>query len=131
MAAEKPTSYGGIEVDPRVQWAMDVMDHEGHDFESTFHKILIPCLSASMPPITQALFNWSQRLPIKTNMISMAALVPIGFYIGLQAKRWREMIAAENQAVMRHYILTHPERFPEPKRVKYGDAIFEWRPFRP
>jgi len=131
MSAEKPTSYGGIEVDPRVQWAMDVMDQEGQDFEPVHFKMLIPCMAAVTPAFTQALFNYSQKLPIKTNMIACVAAAPIAFYVGLLGKRWREMVQAENHALSRHYILTHPERFPEPKTVKYGDAIMAWKPFRP
>jgi hypothetical protein len=32
----------------------------------------------------------------------------------------------EEKAVMQHYILTHPEHFPEPKKVKYLDKIEPW-----
>ena len=55
--------------------------------------------------------------------------------------------AAEEEAVMKHYILTHPEHFPEPKKVvqwstrcqaiaiffskvKYLDKLEPWTPVR-
>ena len=34
----------------------------------------------------------------------------------------------EEEAVVRHYIMTHPELFPEPKKVKYIDHIQPWNP---
>jgi hypothetical protein len=33
-------------------------------------------------------------------------------------------------SVTQHYILTHPELFPEPKRVKFIDYIAPWTPIR-
>ena len=36
----------------------------------------------------------------------------------------------EEEAVMKHYIITHPELFPEPKRVKLIDTIIPFKPYR-
>jgi hypothetical protein len=35
-----------------------------------------------------------------------------------------------SSSVAQHYILTHPELFPEPKRVKFIDYIAPWTPIR-
>ena len=32
--------------------------------------------------------------------------------------------------MMKHYIITHPDLFPEPKKIKYIDHIQAWKPVR-
>eukprot|EP00088_Acartia_fossae_P064305 TRINITY_DN790_c0_g2_i1.p1 TRINITY_DN790_c0_g2~~TRINITY_DN790_c0_g2_i1.p1 ORF type:complete len:141 (+),score=36.58 TRINITY_DN790_c0_g2_i1:32-424(+) len=125
--AEEVRTINGIPVDPRVEWAMKVMDREGHDFEREFDKILYPGSMGLAPISLIAFYNLLNKMPVKRNILAGVALSPITFYLGIQAKRWRESIQAENRAMVQHYILTHPERFPEPPRVKYADMICEWR----
>ena len=50
--------------------------------------------------------------------------------VDVNCRKWVDNKKMEEQAVMRHYILTHPELFPEPKKVKYIDHIQAWRPVR-
>ncbi|XP_023336353.1 uncharacterized protein LOC111707474 [Eurytemora carolleeae] len=114
------------EVDPRVEWCMKIMDQEGMDMESEVMYLSAPVTLGATPAATIAISNFVYRLPIKTNMGAAILATPIAFGCGLLVKRWRENINRENMATMKHYILTHPERFPEPKRTKYIDLIEPW-----
>jgi hypothetical protein len=119
-------SYGGIPVDPRVEWAMEVMDTEDYNFSSWYEEKFIPATLAAMPVVANSLYNFSAKAPVKTNLPLALALAPLGWLGGMKMLSWRFNVNAENMAVARHYILTHPERFPEPKRPKFGDMILPW-----
>ena len=43
-------------------------------------------------------------------------------------RKYFDDVRKEDEAVVRHYIMTHPELFPEPKKIKYIDHIEPWRP---
>ena len=45
-------------------------------------------------------------------------------------RKYFDGVRREEEAMMRHYIITHPELFPEPKKVKFIDEIQPWRPNR-
>ena len=117
--------------DPRVKWAMDVMDQEGQDFESFWGKVWAPFAAAMMIPAFTASRNVMSRVPIRTNMLWTIIMgMPIAAAGGYGFRKWVDYQHAEEEAVVKHYILTHPERFPEPKRVKYIDHIAPWKPIR-
>ena len=46
----------------------------------------------------------------------------------MHSRKYFDDVRKEDEAVVRHYIMTHPELFPEPKRVKYIDHIQPWVP---
>eukprot|EP00088_Acartia_fossae_P012303 TRINITY_DN16338_c0_g1_i1.p1 TRINITY_DN16338_c0_g1~~TRINITY_DN16338_c0_g1_i1.p1 ORF type:complete len:126 (+),score=22.83 TRINITY_DN16338_c0_g1_i1:28-405(+) len=117
-------------VDPRVQWAMDVMDQEGINFEADWEKLIVPVNLAAMFPAAVGLNNLITRRPIKTNMLFAVAAAPFMFGLGVKLREWRSNVNKENMALMKHYILTHPERFPEPKRSKFIDVIKPWNAYR-
>jgi len=116
--------------DTRVKWAMDVMDQEGQDFEGITGKALTPLSAALMIPVMTVCRNAMTRVPIRTGMIPVLLAMPVFGLIGQQLRNWVDNGHREEEAVMRHYILTHPELFPEPKRVKYIDHIEAFRPIR-
>ena len=41
-------------------------------------------------------------------------------------------VGQEEDRVIKHYIMTHPEKFIEPERIKYGDkrVFLDWSPAR-
>jgi len=117
-------------VDPRVQWCMDIMDQEGHNFEAELDRMMAPFFLAGLPFSTTSLYNVSRRIPIKTNLLYCVAAAPFGYFLGTKFRDWRYAINKENMAIYKHYILTHPERFIEPKRVKYIDLIEPFQPKR-
>nr|ALS04969.1 NADH dehydrogenase [Pseudodiaptomus poplesia] len=118
------------EVDPRVQWAMNVLDDEGQTYESQTERLLPGIMVGITPAFGNMLYNFTNKIPIHTNWMKAAITFPLGFGLYAAARNWKDGIRAENQAVMKRYIMTHPELFPEPKRVKYIDFIEPWRPVR-
>jgi len=121
---------GGIQVDPRVEWAMKIMDTEGHEFQTEYEKLMAPVGLGITPAISIIVKNFINRIPIKTNWMFGAGLFPVGFYAGLLLRKYQFNRNQEQNATIKHYILTHPERFPEPKRTKYIDLIQPWVPKR-
>jgi len=116
--------------DPRVKWAMDVMDREGVEFEGIIGKALTPVSAAATIPFFNFCRNGLMRLPQRTNLFGTLCFMPVAGFLGLQLRKWVDRQHAEDEAIVRHYILTHPELFPEPKKVKYIDHIEPWHPVR-
>ncbi|KAH8023677.1 hypothetical protein HPB51_015173 [Rhipicephalus microplus] len=50
--------------------------------------------------------------------------------LGESAMRYADHRSMERDAVLRRYILLHPEDFPEPERKKYRDVLEPWIPVR-
>eukprot|EP00088_Acartia_fossae_P064300 TRINITY_DN790_c0_g1_i2.p1 TRINITY_DN790_c0_g1~~TRINITY_DN790_c0_g1_i2.p1 ORF type:complete len:146 (+),score=27.93 TRINITY_DN790_c0_g1_i2:55-492(+) len=137
---EMPKEYGGIPVDPRVEWAMKVMDYEDHDYQKFHERLLIPVGFGFLP----VFFNFymtkdptSYKLSAKLKKFfkqpspMMLLGVPLFMGFGAWCEDYRYKVNQDNRALMRHYILTHPERFPEPRRHKFADSILPWFPRRP
>merc|ERR1719319_2177755 len=74
--------------------------------------------------------NSFQRTPLKSNILPALALAPAGFWLGSKFQDWQKATKATNNAAIKHYVMTHPELFPEPKRVKYIDYIQPFAPIR-
>eukprot|EP00090_Calanus_glacialis_P044221 TRINITY_DN786_c0_g1_i1.p2 TRINITY_DN786_c0_g1~~TRINITY_DN786_c0_g1_i1.p2 ORF type:complete len:129 (-),score=31.89 TRINITY_DN786_c0_g1_i1:110-496(-) len=116
--------------DSRVKWAMDVMDQEGEQFEGVIGKSLTPTAFGAFPLVCNWIRNGMSRLPQRTNMFAALCMVPVAGTIGYGFRKWVDKVHTEEDAMMRHYILTHPELFPEPRKVKYIDHVEPWRPMR-
>ena len=68
--------------DPRVKWAMDVMDREGEDFEGTVGKIWTPLAAMALPLSMNWARNSSARLPLRTNIVPVMMSLPVFGVIG-------------------------------------------------
>ena len=133
--------------DPRIKWAMDVMDREGNDFEGFLGRIWAPASSAIFPVAGNTARNITNRVPLRTNLPVALVLTPVfgllGHYTRSGTKpslcffhnfylfrKFFDRQRADEEAIMKHYIITHPELFPEPPRVKYIDKIEPFKPYR-
>ena len=117
--------------DPRVKWAMDVFDQEGEDFSTLSGKMMGPVSCAAFPVMGNALRNGINRVPLRTNMaITLGLAVPVGLFLGVQWAKFHTSRLQEETAMMKHYILTHPQHFPEPKKTLYLDKLEPWVPVR-
>ena len=71
--------------DPRVKWAMDVMDQEGQEFEGFLGKIWAPLSAMVLPLGMNTARNSSARLPLRTNLVFTMATLPFagafGYYL--------------------------------------------------
>ena len=67
--------------DPRVKWAMDVMDQEGQDFEGAIGRVWTPLSATALPFIGNVARNASNRVPLRTNFLAALAAAPL-FMVG-------------------------------------------------
>lgn len=63
--------------DPRIKWAMDVMDREGQDFEGFLGKAWAPASAGMFPLIAVFARNAHNRVPLRTGLVAAVAAVPI------------------------------------------------------
>ena len=70
--------------DPKIKWALDVMDREGQEFEGFLGKIWTPLAACSLPLGMNFARNSSARLPLRTNIVATLATLPafalFGYY---------------------------------------------------
>ena len=68
--------------DPRIKWAMDVMDREGNDFEGFLGRIWAPASSAIFPVAGNTARNITNRVPLRTNLPVALVLTPVFGLLG-------------------------------------------------
>ena len=70
--------------DPRIKWAMDVMDREGQDFEGFLGRVWAPAAASVFPLAAIAARNSTNRVPLRTGLVSAVAAMPVfalgGYY---------------------------------------------------
>ncbi len=115
--------------DPRIQWALDELDF-GSTEPTTIIGYHYPVavgtfIGATFWPLT----NWIARRPLWAGLQVTAALTLGGFLGGRWYGNYRASRNAEEVAVMKHYIMTHPDKFPQPERKTFGDKVvfLPWR----
>ena len=110
--------------DPRVKWALDILD-EG-EYERT--PIWYPALFSVCLGSGNLLKNWIMRRPKHTAIHLTILGAALGWVGGVA---WRNRVSRKNAndvAAIKHYIMLHPEKFPEPEKKKFGDkeVFLEW-----
>ncbi len=120
------------EVDPRVQWAMDELDFDGSEPSSLLGQVTQVGAFGLLGGALYPFHNWSRRRPLYAGFpLTILGLVG-GFGLGWFIRDYRSKNAAKEMAVFKHYIMTHPDKFPEPERKKFGDRVvfMPWRQSR-
>ncbi len=120
------------EPDPRIKWALDLMDDEGYKQETLLHRLLWPATGLVQGVLGCRFLNGMGRKPFYANIPFQTFLIvsSLAFWEGLRKIAIHRGI--ENDALTRHYIMLHPEKFPEPEMKKFGDkeVMWEWSPHR-
>ena len=80
--------------DPRIKWAMDVMDQEGQDFEGALGRVWSPISATALPLMGNLMRNATNRVPLRTNFIFALALCP-AFMFGGYHYRYKAMNAVQ------------------------------------
>merc|ERR1711994_558875 len=107
--------------DPRVKWALDLFDNQGYEVTPYRNKFFIPTILGSIFASPYIMMNYRYVRPLYTGAPIPAALFAIGFGMGWKYNEHRSRRQAELEAVTKHYIMLHPDRFPEPEMKKFGD----------
>ena len=114
--------------DPRIQWALDILEPPGGEMRSLASRIAPPLGGAIFGFGFVATRNYVRKIPLRSNILGYAALTLGGFLGGDMIERYLREKRAENLAIYKHYIMLHPERFPEPEKMKIGDkrVFYSW-----
>uniref|UniRef100_A0A4D5R9Y3 NADH dehydrogenase [ubiquinone] 1 subunit C2 n=1 Tax=Scolopendra viridis TaxID=118503 RepID=A0A4D5R9Y3_SCOVI len=90
-----------------------------------------PAVTCGAVAIAGSFFvNLGTKRPLFSGIQKHIFAVAAGGYAGECLYHWRKRLAAERDAVIRHYIELHPEDFIEPPKLKYKDVLEEWIPIR-
>lgn len=117
--------------DPRVKWALDILEPEP-SFQPLHYRIAPACLGAGVGYTAVRLFIRFRIMPITIGLLPQAIGLFGGFAFGEHLYQRNMKRKAEDLATVKHYIMLHPERFPEPEPMKFGDkrSFFAWHPVR-
>ena len=118
------------DVDPRVKWAFDILDWGDVEPVPIYYKYVAPAVCTFFGAVSVPAHNKYHRFPMKRSAAFIPVLTAVGFAAGMGFKNLIEQKAAKDMAIIKHYIMCNPEKFPEPIRYKYGDKelLQPWGP---
>ncbi|XP_055918237.1 NADH dehydrogenase [ubiquinone] 1 subunit C2 [Eupeodes corollae] len=110
--------------------ALELLENRG-DRQPTIMNTLFNPLASALAGCGLAMFiNFAYRRPVWSGIQKHIAFTAIGGGLGLYLDKKRNEHLADRDAVLRHYIMLHPEDFPMPERKKYADVLEVWQPIR-
>jgi len=117
------------EPDPRVKWALDLLDNQGYETVPMMKRFTLPTALGAVGAGVGLMMNLSANKPMRAGLPRTFALFATGFGVAWWHAGYRARRQAETEAVARHYIMLHPDRFPEPEMLKYGDkrVLLPWK----
>jgi hypothetical protein len=118
--------------DPRVKWALDYFDSEGIESETLLSRFSLTAISGATNFGMVAVYNMIMKRPLKSNLLGYAFCGSLGLIFGEQVRKYGIKRKQEEVAIVKHYIMLHPEKFPEPEKMKFGDkrVFYPWSPLR-
>ena len=118
--------------DPRIQWALDILEPPGGEIKSLVSRVILPSSGAFLGFIGVMTFNFQRKIPVKSNLAAYVLLTGLGGFGGEKMHAIYRQKKADQIAAAKHYIMLHPERFPEPEKMKLGDkrVFYRWNPLR-
>ena len=114
--------------DPRIKWALDILEPAIPEKEGLWDRMMWPGLGVLIGFGGSCIYNVTRRRPMMGNALQLVAAVSAFGFLGEKARQYGQQKNAEDIAMVKHYIMLHPERFPEPERVKLGDkrVFYPW-----
>ncbi|XP_043583479.1 NADH dehydrogenase [ubiquinone] 1 subunit C2 [Bombus pyrosoma] len=121
---------GEIEEKFPAQWALDLLEPTPLDRSNhIFRYYYVPCTTISLA-LAVMLKNVAGKRPMTANKPYIVLASIAGFLIGCGIHWASDLRFARKDAILRDYIMRHPERFPKPDVKKYADIFEEWIPTR-
>ncbi|KAH9374119.1 hypothetical protein HPB48_005388 [Haemaphysalis longicornis] len=65
--------------------------------------------------------NWFMRKPVLSGIQKHIFAMAVGVAFGEGFRRFTGYLSSERDASVRHYIMLHPEDFPEPGKTRWAD----------
>merc|ERR1711862_722281 len=114
------------------QWALDILEPPGGEIKSLVSRVMLPSSGAFLGFIGVMTFNFQRKIPVKSNLAAYVLLTGLGGFGGEKMHAIYRQKKADQIAAAKHYIMLHPERFPEPEKMKLGDkrVFYRWNPLR-
>ncbi|XP_040573530.1 uncharacterized protein ND-B14.5B [Lepeophtheirus salmonis] len=114
--------------DPRVKWALDILDDEGIETVPMWRHYGISLGSALAGFGCVAYNNVINHRPYYARGHHAIGATLFGAFFGTFIRDYVGYKSAEKEAVLKDYLLKHPELFPEPERKTYSDpsVLLAW-----
>ncbi|XP_029159751.1 NADH dehydrogenase [ubiquinone] 1 subunit C2 [Nylanderia fulva] len=119
-----------IEDHPEVKWALELLKPDPNYKLSVMQEYAPEVVCVGSGFTTQCLYNYFQRRPFYAGIYRHIIAMAVGYVASQAFKKYNDDYKALRDTRLRDYIIRHPELFPEPTRVKYGDLLLEWCPIR-
>ena len=118
--------------DPRIKWALDILEPAIPEKEGLWDRAIWPGLGVFTGFAGSTIYNVMKRRPAMGNALQLVGAMAVFGFIGEKGRQMGKQKNAEDIAMVKHYIMLHPERFPEPERVKIGDkrVFYPWPSYR-
>ncbi|XP_012252163.2 NADH dehydrogenase [ubiquinone] 1 subunit C2 [Athalia rosae] len=117
------------EKEPDATWALELLSSK--DWEEPFTKKWFGPTNGGVLGLASAIYvNYASRRPVWSGLQKHLSYTLIGIGLGYYAQKYVSKVLSEKDAVLRHYVILHPELFPEPERKKWGEVFQEWIPIR-
>ncbi|XP_042212365.1 NADH dehydrogenase [ubiquinone] 1 subunit C2-like [Homarus americanus] len=97
---------------------------------SFLRKAWFPTVLAGVGVSLACVLNLHNRKPAFSGLQQHAIFSGLGTIFGFTGGNWLDRRAAQRDAVLYHYIVSHPEDFPPVERKKYADVLKKWVPIR-
>ncbi|XP_033178127.1 NADH dehydrogenase [ubiquinone] 1 subunit C2 isoform X2 [Bombus impatiens] len=120
----------GTEEEFPAQWALDLLEPTPLDRSNHIFRYYAVPLTTIAITTAAVMKNILEKKPATANKPHIALATVAGFVLGCGIHWLSDIKFARKDAIMRDYIMRHPERFPKPDIKKYGDIFGEWIPFR-
>ncbi|XP_050489752.1 uncharacterized protein LOC126873179 [Bombus huntii] len=120
----------GTEEEFPAQWALDLLEPTRLDRSNHIFKYYAVPFSTIATSGVVVLKNVLQKKPATANKPYIVLASVVGFVLGCGFHWISDIKFARKDAIMRDYIMHHPERFPKPDIKKYADIFDEWVPVR-
>lgn len=120
------------EADPRVHWALKILDDEGEVHHSLLRVISTYVIGGAAFGSGQIVQNLLSRRPLYAAIHRTVLLAAAGLGVAHAGRMWAIKTEQRETAVMKHYIMTNPEKFLQPEDLKYGhkSVLLAWAPIR-
>ena len=114
--------------DPKIKWALNILDGDGYEKASIVDFFWYPMLGATGGSLSSLAGNWRTNRPLYTAIHITAFAGVAGWLTGVWFRNRLSQRNANEIAAIKHYVMLHPEKFPEPELKKFGDKeiFLDW-----
>ncbi|XP_015181952.1 PREDICTED: NADH dehydrogenase [ubiquinone] 1 subunit C2 [Polistes dominula] len=115
---------------PDIQWALKILTPDP-DYEPSYYEKYGPIVGIPLSFVGGACFrNRFLGKPAFSGIQVHIISALLSFVATYKVTEFMKNRNAERDQMLRHYVMLHPEDFPEPERKKWGEVFEKWYPHR-